>query len=258
MNLQLVKPDLLPSYLEEVKNLQAQFGILKDAEISTDTFSFYTSVSAMASSKIEGEALEIDSYIKHKMLNISLAADLVQKPNDLYNAYLFAQTNKLSKPNFLKAHIQITANLLASNKRGKYRKVNMLVLEHNTYNVQFEAAIWEEVETLMMQLWADIEQLKILPLTIEEVFYYAAYIHLVFVIIHPFEDGNGRSGRLLEKWFIAERLGEKAWYLQSELHYYKNVIDYYKNLNSLGVFYEKLDYTKALPFLLMLPKSLAL
>lgn len=258
MNLQLVKPDLLPLYLQEVKNLHAQFNVLKDAEISTDTFSFYTSVSAMASSKIEGETLDIDSYVKHKMLNISFVADLVQKPNDLYNAYLFAQKNKLSKTNFAKAHAQITANLLTENKRGKYRKVNMLVMEHNTYNVQFEAAVWEEVEPLMKQLWADIEHLIKLPLSIEEVFYYAANIHLIFVVIHPFEDGNGRAGRLLEKWFIAERLGEKAWYLQSELNYYKHVNDYYKNLNRLGVFYDKLDYTMALPFLLMLPKSLEL
>ena len=34
-------------------------------------------------------------------------------------------------------------------------------------------------------------------LTVDEVFYYAAYIHLVFVNIHPFVDGNGRATRLI-------------------------------------------------------------
>jgi hypothetical protein len=40
------------------------------------------------------------------------------------------------------------------------------------------------------------------------------------------------------------------------LNYYQKVNSYYKNLNRLGIFYEQLDYTKALPFLLMLPASL--
>ncbi|WP_220392957.1 Fic family protein [Chitinophaga lutea] len=34
-------------------------------------------------------------------------------------------------------------------------------------------------------------------------------IHLVFVKIHPRADGNGRSARLLEKWFLAVKLGKR-------------------------------------------------
>ena len=91
----------------------------------------------------------------------------------------------------------------------------------------------------------------------EEIFYYASYIHLVFVDIHPFNDGNGRAARLLEKWFLAEKLGEIAWYIQSENFYYHHVSDYYKNLNRLGMFYDKLDYAQATPFLEMLPKAVS-
>jgi Fic family protein len=105
-------------------------------------------------------------------------------------------------------------------------------------------------------LWKEIEMLLNKTLTIEEIFYYAAFIHLAFVNIHPFGDGNGRISRLLEKWFLAEKLGERAWYLKSEKFYYKHVNDYYRNLARLGLFYEKLEYEKSISFLLMLPQSL--
>ena len=89
----------------------------------------------------------------------------------------------------------------------------------------------------------------------EAIFYYAAFLHLTFVKIHPWNDGNGRSGRLIEKWFIAQKLGEKAWFLQSEKNYYKHHATYYTNLRQLGVEYEQLDYSRALPFLRLLPKT---
>ncbi len=255
--LKIIPSMLLATYCEQIQQgLALQFDALKDADISTDTFSFYTSVSVISSSKIEGEPMEVDSYIKYKMLNINYLPNLVEKPNDLYEAYLFAQANKLTKTNFLQSHKLIAKHLLPSFAQGVYRKNNMLVMEHKTFRIQFEAAPPTQLKSLCGMLWKDIEYLIKVELTTPQIFYFASMIHIVFVNIHPFEDGNGRAGRLLEKWFIAEKLGKKAWFIQSEFNYYKNINNYYKNLNRLGIFYEELDYTKALPFLLMLPQSL--
>lgn len=257
MNFSLLQTDLFPAYVEQApKHMGAAFEALKEAEISTDTFSFYTSVSAIASCKIEGEQMEIDSYIRHKMLNIDYLQNLVEKPNDLYNAYLFAQKAPLGKKNFLQAHRLLSEHLLPQHKRGVLRTGNMVVMEHNTFRIQYEAAPGAEVRTLFNSLWEDIERLKKRRLSVEEAFFFASFVHLVFVSIHPFEDGNGRAGRLLEKWFLARMLGQKAWYVQSELYYYQHVKTYYQNLHRLGVFYQQLNYAEALPFLLMLAKSL--
>jgi len=257
MGLKIIPLVLFDAYEQAISsNLSALFDALQDSAISTENFSFYTSVSAMASSKIEGESLEIDSYVKYKMLNLGYQQDLVEKPNDLYQAYLFAQKNALTQSNFLKAHQLITAHLLAAAKQGKCRTTNMVVMEHKTFRIQYEAAPAEQVKKLFKLFWQDIAWLKKQALSINEVFYFASVLHLVLVNVHPFEDGNGRAGRLLEKWFIAEKLGQKAWYLQSELYYYQHINDYYKNLNRLGIFYDQLNYANSLPFLLMLPNSL--
>lgn len=66
-SLSLIKNDLLPAYMEQVpQGLQAAFEALQDADISTDTFSFYTSVSSVFSSKIEGRILSWTAMLNIK------------------------------------------------------------------------------------------------------------------------------------------------------------------------------------------------
>jgi len=55
-SLELISVNLLNQYQQQVGgDLAGRLDALKDAEVSTDSFNFYTSVSAIASSRIEGE-----------------------------------------------------------------------------------------------------------------------------------------------------------------------------------------------------------
>jgi Fic family protein len=229
---------------------------LSELPLTPASFTFYTSVAVISSSRIEGEQMEIDSYVKHKMQDIEYLPELIEKPNDLFAAYEFARENKLTEDNFLRSHELLSKHLLPEKWRGSYRKNQMLVMEHNTGRIQFEAAPYEIVNAEMKKLWLDIIWLQEKQLSTEEIFYYAAFVHLVLVNIHPFNDGNGRAGRLLEKWFLASLLNEMAWFIQSEKYYYRHINNYYQNLNRLGLLYEMLDYAKADQFLQMLPASI--
>jgi len=61
--------------------------------------------------------------------------------------------------------------------------------------------------------------------------------------------------RLLEKWFIAEKLGKQFWKIPSEQYYKNNQQTYYRILN-LGVNFYELSYDQCLDFLVLLPNCL--
>ncbi|MGY6561509.1 MAG: Fic family protein [Luteibaculaceae bacterium] len=237
-------------------DIDKALGQLKQREWTAESFRFYTAVSVISSSRIEGETLEIDSYLKHKLQDIEYLPNLTEKPNDLYEAYEFARDNNLTMNNFFEAHRIATQHLLPENKRGVIRTSNMIIMDQQTQQVQYEAALASIVKQEFDVFWLELNGLIQQKLNTKQVFYYASLIHLVFVKIHPFIDGNGRAARLLEKWFLATLLGEKAWYIASESNYYKNLQAYYHNLARVGLFYEDLNYSKSIPFLLMLPNAL--
>ncbi|MGB8192430.1 MAG: Fic family protein, partial [Chitinophagaceae bacterium] len=246
---------LHPGYLNLVPvNLGRNFYELKDAEISTDSFSFYTAVAAVFSNKIEGEEIELDSYIKHKRDGIEFLPDYTKKIDDLYSAYSFAKSNELNEASIAEAHKLLSKHIVGKTYQGKFRKHNMYV-STDEGKIEYVAAAPDKVPGEMKTFYADLQLLLKTSMSISEVFFFAAMIHLVFVKIHPWNDGNGRSARLLEKWFLAQKLGENAWFIESEKHYYRQHQTYYRNIRQLGLEYPELDYFKALPFLLMLSEA---
>lgn len=232
-----------------------QMNNLAEEEIAFDYFDFYTSISSIYSSKIEGESLDADSYFKYKFLNVEFKPNLTRKVDDLFIAYQFAKTKTLNFENLLEAHELLSSNLLPSHQQGKIRTGLMYVFNEKS-QIEYVAAPHQIVENELEKLISDIDLLLNTETSAVENFYYASMIHLIFVKIHPFFDGNGRSARLLEKWFLVQKFGENAVSIPLEINYYQNLQNYYYNIKRLGLEYDEFDYSKSLPFLLMTINSL--
>ncbi len=253
--LKILRADYFDAYRQQLPiDLKTAFPVVPEVTFTADTFGFYTSVSSVYSSKIEGEPIELDSYLKHKFQKVKYVSDYTKKTDDLFNAYQFAQKHPLDFKNLLEAHSLLTKNILSTSARGRIRTQPEFILD-NEGRIEYVAAPPDIVKQETKKLFADIRLLLKTNLKIEEVFYFASMIHLVFLKIHPMQDGNGRTSRLLEKWFLAEKLGENAWFIQSERFYYRHLADYYRNVH-LGLEYETVNYDRCLPLLLMLPASL--
>ncbi|GAB5530653.1 MAG: hypothetical protein Roseis3KO_24300 [Roseivirga sp.] len=256
MELNLITSSLLKDYIRVAgKSPLETLDRLERQEMAVDYFQFYKAVSSVYSSKIEGEEIDFDSFFKHKFLSVPFKTDYTKKADDLFAAYEFIDDQPLNFANVQKAHAILSANLLPASEQGRIRTNPMFVIGSND-QIEYVAAGPAIVKDEVEKLFTDIEHLRKLELNEYEVFYYAALIHLVFVKIHPFQDGNGRTARLMEKWFLWEKLGEKAVDVQLEKNYFLHLQDYYDNIKKLGLEYETLDYSKALDFLLMTVKGI--
>jgi Fic family protein len=144
---------------------------------------------------------------------------------------------------------------LQIDSRGKVRTSNVFVMTPDG-KIEYVACTPDKVQQEIEKLYRDITILINTKLNFEETLFFASLIHLVFVKIHPFDDGNGRTVRLLEKWFLAQKLRERAWFVQSEKYYYDHHQTYYANIRLMGIEYDELDYSKAMPFLKMLSETI--
>ena len=223
--------------------------------------SFAFAASAVYSSNIEGVDLDLDSFLASKQRGV----DAPQKKAHaqvaaLESAYLFAHDTPITEANWLHAHGLLGEPFLNTEMRGRYR--NEQVAVYGPAGIVYMAVEAENVAGEMATVFEDVETLLAAGIEPDEALYHAALLHLVTAHVHPFADGNGRAARLLEKWFLASALGEAAWAVPSEYHYWMHRPQYYATLR-LGTNFYFLDYDQggpegkgALAFLMMLPDAL--
>ena len=254
LQLKILRHDLFDEYKNQLKvDIESAFASIKKKLQTVEDFKFYLANSAVHSSNIEGNTVSFDTYLKASEFNLHLKTKEIKEIEDLIAAYQYARENELTLENILKAHEILTTSILVKKERGKIRKVKVGVRSDG--RLIYLAVEPEFVKQELVKLFADISMLLNTKMTTTEVFYYAALIHLVIVNIHPFVDGNGRATRLIEKWFLAKKLGDNSWFITSEKNYWDNRPTYYKNLQ-LGVNYYEVKYEMSIPFLSMLPNSL--
>ena len=234
----------------EVPNLIENY----DFSENSGGFEYLTKASAVYSSNIEGNSIDLNTFMNYELnKDIFKTGKEIEEIENLIESYEFAQKNKLTGQNLLTCHRALSKTLLIKSKRGKYRIEKVGVFGNS--GMAYLAIEPEFVEKEMDNFFSEISDLLEKILTPQEVFYFASMIHLRFVHIHPFRDGNGRAARLVEKWFVVEKLGEKFWKMPSEQYYKENQKIYYETIN-LGVNYYELNYNKCLGFLEMLPNCL--
>ena len=254
--MQILSLDHLADYQKQQKfTLRKHLNAIDKRKYNANNFDLFSGESSVFSSQIEGSTVTENDWLNYKMQGVGKGTARIKEVQDLQDAYTFCRTNSINKKTILQVH-KIASNTILSDKtqKGKLRKVKVYV--GNAFKIIYTCAAPEIVETEFNKLVADIDYLNKQTLTVNEAFYFASLIHLMYVKIHPFTDGNGRTARLLEKWFLSHHLGAVAWYIRTEKHYREKQTNYYDWLNVCGNSYDNLQLQNCIPFLLMLPFAL--
>ena len=237
--------------IEQLTRLKNQF-ILKNESISfpnlevvkqLNSFGYNNTniINSIFSSNIEGNSMDINSYF-----NFNPGSSKTKEKSeidDLAQAYDFAMNNQLNEKNFLKAHKIISSGFLEPFQQGKYKTIQNGLF--GTMGLIYLAAPVENTSPEMKSLFELIS--TITPESDIEILFYSSMFHMILAHIHPFADGNGRSARLLQKWYLAKHVGVLGFHIPLEEFYKKNRDKYYKSLN-LGPNYFELNYDRSKEF----------
>ncbi len=153
-------------------------------------------------------AIENNSLSVEQITAIIEGKRVLGSPNEILevknalNAYeLLLTLNPFSEKDLLKAHKFMMANLVSQS--GKYRSGGVGVFDGS--GIVHLAPPAERVPFLMSDLFAWLKKSDVHPLVKSCVFHYE------FEFIHPFEDGNGRIGRLWQSVILKHWKDVFAW-----------------------------------------------
>ena len=178
--LSLISSQYLSGYIQGLKVdlSQAWKKMQERAPVTSDDFQYYIIASSLFSSKIEGNSLDLDSFMNQRKNRSFIKRKDVEEIEDLVGAYQFARENTMSIVNFLKAHGILSKHLVETKNRGKFRKHKVGVYDTATGRPVYLAVEPEFVAIETGKLFDDISILlseELLLLT--EIFFGVFFEH---------------------------------------------------------------------------------
>jgi Fic family protein len=167
---------------------------------------------------LQGQTITAPDYAIIEILNYKRALDWLNKKEHI--------NKKIATADILELHGIVTDKLLPKEKSGSWRPGNVYVIDeiNGKEIVRYTGPDAKKVPKLVKSFlqWISIQrESKLHPILL------AGIIHYVFVSIHPFSDGNGRTTRLLTHHFLKEwkydfrgSLSLDSFYLQQRNAYY--------------------------------------
>ena len=189
---------------------------------------------------IENNSLSIEQITakKKKKRVLGNPNEIKEVKNSIQAYDLLLSLNPYNEKDLLKAHELMMQDLVDRN--GKYRTDGVGIFDGE--KVVHLAPPADRVPELMFDLFEWLKTSDVHPLIKSCVFHYE------FEFIHPFQDGNGRMGRLWQTVILKDWKEVFAW-LPVETLIKENQKEYY---NALGVSDSAADSTKFIEFMLTL------
>lgn len=187
---------LSPSELKELRTLEAE-GELGISHLSEDQWARFTEGFTYDTNAIEGstvEAKEVVGILKRREWPKDRSKEDISETYGVAEAigYIRKTKDRISLKLILELHRIVFKN--SKTFAGEFRKKGVEVVVADAHgNIVHRGAPSEEVRSLLNELaiWHSKNRKKYPPLVL------AAVVHNQFENIHPFQDGNGRIGRLL-------------------------------------------------------------
>lgn len=240
------------NFLHKYLKTHSDFHLNHIRSASEPDFAFMLDSAAVYSSNIEGNSLNLNSFLNSRMQPKKLRPKEAQEIEDLAEAYRFSQDHVLNEKNMLKAHAILSKDFVSKARQGVYREEPIGVF--SSRGMEYMGVESQYVDGEMLEVFKIATGLLKKKLSPAETFFWASWFHLIIVLVHPFSDGNGRIARLCEKWFLTEKLGSETAFISSEEYYFRNRSEYYEALR-LGVNYWEVDFGLSMDFLGLLPKA---
>lgn len=211
---------------------------------------------AHTSTSIEGNKLaqfEVGKVIEGKVVKAA-QKDILEVEN-YYKALqkldeMAKQTHTIILDELLKLHEMVIHGLVEKEKAGKFRPSDVYVVDDlggGKEKVRFKAPDAKEVARMIADLINWLDQSKkdgVHPIV------RAAILHLQFVTVHPFTDGNGRLARLLTQLQLYRDGWDFRKILVLEDYYNRDRMSYYnaENYAQGDKYSEDMDFTTWLEY----------